>query len=259
MVFHRGLAKQSRAHHHGDIGHDPQGDAKAWCARQHQLYKHDWVVYAQTPLGGSAQILEYLSRYTHRTAIGNERIRAVSDQEVAFTVRANDQGGKRVLRLQGDEFVRRFLLHVLPIGIKCIRHYGVQASSCKGVKLNAARQALQMPLPHPQAMRSAQGFMARVAQMDVGVCPCCKIGRLHVSAVLPGSTRLPTPTCVVWPQGRGTPRAGVALRAALDKPGTGDKPHWPDTVMPAPACVCRHDCRQRAVRSPVIIRSNKWG
>jgi hypothetical protein len=199
------LAALTSAHHHGDLVHDPQGDANAWCERQRQLYKHDWVVYAKTPLGGPAQVLEYLSRYTHRTAIGNERIRCISDQEVAFTVRANDKGGKRLVRLPGEEFVRRFMLHVLPTGIKRIRHYGVLASSCKGVKLNAARQALQMPLPNAQAMECAQGFMARVAKIDLGLCPCCKVGRLQVTAVLPGQARLPTPASFLPPRSRGPP------------------------------------------------------
>ena len=119
------VAALAKAHHGGDLASDPQGDDKAWRERQRQLYQHDWVVYAKTPLGGPAQVLEYLSRYTHRTAIGNERIRAITAQEVVFTVRANDQGGKRRQRLQGTEFIGRFLLHVLPTGIKRIRHYGV--------------------------------------------------------------------------------------------------------------------------------------
>jgi hypothetical protein len=199
------LAALARAHHKGDIEHDPQGDANAWCERQRQLYKHDWVVYAKTPLGGPAQVLEYLSRYTHRTAISNERIRAISTEDVAFTVRANDKGGKRLERLPGVEFVRRFLLHVLPTGIKRIRHYGVLAPSSKGVKLNAARLALQVPLPNPQAMEHAQGFMARVARMDVSLCPCCKVGRLQVVAVLRGATRLPAPAHAVTQQSRGPP------------------------------------------------------
>ncbi len=101
------------------------------------------MVYAKTPLGGPAQVLEYLSRYTHRTAIGNERIRAITTEEVAFSVRANDKGGKRLERLPGVEFVRRFLLHILPTGIKRIRHYGVLAPSSKGVKLNAARLSVR--------------------------------------------------------------------------------------------------------------------
>jgi hypothetical protein len=199
------VAALIRARHQGDIEHDPQGGSKAWCERQRQLYKHDWVVYAKAPLGGPAQVLEYLSRYTHRTATSNERIRAINSEEVAFTVRANDQGGKRLVRLQGQEFVRRFLWHILPTGIKRIRHYGVLAPGCKGIKLSAARAALQMPPSSPQAMESAQGFMARVAKMDVGLCPCCRLGRLQVVAVLQGQARLPAPTCAVAPHSRGPP------------------------------------------------------
>ena len=199
------LAALVRAHDKGDIAHDPQGDAKAWKHRLRQLYKHDWVVYAKTPLGGPAQVLEYLSRYTHRTAISNERIRAITTEEVAFTVRANDRGGKRLERLPGVEFVRRLLLHVLPTGVKRIRHYGVLASACKGVKLRAARLALQMPAANPQAIESAQGFLARVARIDVGLCPCCKVGRLKVTAVLQGQARLPAPAGCVAQQIRGPP------------------------------------------------------
>ena len=146
-----------------------------------------------------------MSRYTHRTAISNERIRTITDSEVAFTVRANEHGGKRLQRLAGTEFVRRFLLHVLPTGIKRIRHYGVLASSCKAVKLNAARLALQMPQPNAKAMESAQAFMARVAKMDVGLCPCCKVGRLQVTAMLQGQARLPPPVSSALPPNRGPP------------------------------------------------------
>ena len=163
------------------------------------------MVYAKTPLGGPAQVLEYLSRYTHRTAISNERIRTVSEREVAFTVRSDDKGGKRLERLQGTEFVRRFMLHVLPTGIKRIRHYGVLASSCKAVKLRAARLALQMPAPNREAVECAQSFMARLARTDVLLCPCCKVGTLRVIAVLAGLGRLPAPAGTVLPQSRGPP------------------------------------------------------
>jgi hypothetical protein len=193
------------AHSDGHIEHDPQGDASAWQQRQRQLYKHDWVVYAKAPMGGPAQVLEYLSRYTHRTAISNERIRSVGQSEVAFRVRANDQGGKRMVRLQGVEFVRRFMLHVLPTGIKRIRHYGVLASSCKAVKLDATRMALQMPAINPQAVESAQAFMARVLKLDVSKCPCCKTGRLYVAATLLGLRQLPSPDSTLLPQGRAPP------------------------------------------------------
>ncbi len=184
------MAALAAAHRMGHIERDPQGCDDAWRERQRQLYKHEWVVYAKTPLGGPAQVLENLSRYTHRTAIGNERIRAVGESEVTFTVRGDDHGGKRRIRLDGAEFVRRFLLHVLPTGIKRIRHYGVLASACKGTKFNAARLALQMSAVNPQAVESTQAFMTRVTSIDVLVCSCRKVGRLHVAEVLMGPSPL---------------------------------------------------------------------
>lgn len=199
------MAALAQARRNGDIERDPQAQDSQWRQRQKQLYKHDWVVYAKTPLGGAAQVLEYLSRYTHRTAISNERIRLVSESEVAFNVRGDDKGAKRLVRLQGQEFVRRFMLHVLPTGIKRIRHYGVLASSCKRVKLNAARLALQMPAISSQALESAQAFMARVTKMDVVLCPCCRIGRLHITATLQGQGQLPAPGATALKHNRGPP------------------------------------------------------
>ena len=187
------MAALSAAHRTGQIERDPQGLEDGWRERHKRLYQHDWVVYAKTPPCGPAQVLEHLSRYTHRTAIGNERIRAVSESGVTFTVRADKHGGKRRIQLDGTEFVRRFVLHVLPTGIKCIRNYGVLASACKADKLAAARQALQMPAANQKAIESAQAFMARMARIDVSLCPCCKRGHLHVTAVLQGQARLPAP------------------------------------------------------------------
>ena len=158
------------------------------------------MVYAKTPLGGPAQVLEYLSRYTHRTAIGNQRIRAVGERDAVFTVRADEHGGKRTVRLVGAEFVRRFLLHVLPTGIKRIRHYGVLASACKGPKLAQARQALAMPAPNPAAQESAGEFLRRVSRIDAARCPCCALGRLRVVQVLSAPACLPAPG-----QGASTP------------------------------------------------------
>jgi len=158
------------------------------------LYRHDWVVYAKTPLGGPAQVLEYLSRYTHRTAIGNERIKAIaSDGGVIFSVRANDHGGKKQVRLAGGEFIRRLLLHVLPTGIKRIRHYGVLANGCKKTQLAQARLALGQPAPVKPALEAAQAFMARVARIDLFTCPQCKTGSLRVVQTVVGHSRLPAP------------------------------------------------------------------
>lgn len=185
------------AHSHGQIQHDPQASASAWRKRQRALWHHDWMVYAKAPLGGPAQALEYLARNTHRTAIGNERIRVITDNEVVFTVRAAPHGGKRAVRLAGGEFVRRVLLHVLPTSIKRIRHYGVLAPACKGVKLDAARRDLHMPIPEPRALESARAFLLRVARIDAQQCPCCERGQLRCVQALsaPRTLTPPTQTC----------------------------------------------------------------
>jgi Putative transposase len=130
----------------------------------------------------------------HRTAIGNERIKAITHHgEVVFSVRADEHGGKRRVTLAGDEFIRRFLLHVLPSGIQRIRHYGVLANGCKKTQLARARQALNQPAPSPAAQEAAQAFMARVARIDVLTCPQCLHGPLRVVERLGGVKRLPLP------------------------------------------------------------------
>ena len=106
------MAALAQAHPAGCIERDPQGEDRRWRDRQCHLYQHDWVVYAKTPLGGAAQVLEYLSRYTHRTAISNERIRQIGLSQVDFTVRVNDKGGKRLERLPGVEFVPLHVAHL---------------------------------------------------------------------------------------------------------------------------------------------------
>ena len=140
-----------------------------------------------------------------RTAIGNERIKATTATEVVFTVRAGDKGGKRRERLPGTDFIKRFLSHVLPTGVKRIRHYGVVASACKGKKLPLAKAALHMPQSNAQAQESARAFMSRVAAMDVQACPVCKTGRLRVVATALGLRQLPEPGASVLPCNRGPP------------------------------------------------------
>jgi hypothetical protein len=190
---------------------DPKPDPNLTAEGRRALYRHAWVVYAKTPLGGPAQVLNYLSRYTHRTAIGNERIQAITNKdEVVFSVRADAHGGKRRVTMTGEEFIRRFLLHILPTGIQRIRHYGVLANGCKKTQLARARQALNQPAPSPAAQEAAQAFMARVARMDVLTCPQCQHGPLRVVERLSGAKRLPlpgapVPTFLLAGQARGPP------------------------------------------------------
>jgi len=170
------------------LNRDPQ--AGRWSERRRALLAHGWVVYAKTPMGGPAQVLEYLSRYTHRTAISNERILGIQAGQVKLRVRADQHGAKRVIRIPGEQFVQRFMQHVLPQGFKRIRHYGLLAPAHKSQLLASARAALGALAPDPVAIESARAFMRRVAKIDILRCPACRLGTLHlVLIVLPTAAR----------------------------------------------------------------------
>jgi hypothetical protein len=170
---------------------DPAVTALARSQRLQALRRHDWVVYAKTPLAGPAAVLDYLSRYTHRTAIGNERLVAIEGDKVLLRVRADDSGGKRTIAMNGVQFIGRFLQHVLPAGFKRIRHYGLLAPAAKTQRLAAARQLLAMPQPSAQAREDAQAFMRRVAAIEIATCPHCKTGHWFVI-----EHRLPDPVAL---------------------------------------------------------------
>ena len=171
----------------GKLQDDVALSADAWQQLKRQLYAHDWVVYAKQPLGGPAQVLEYLGRYTHRVAISNERIAGVHNGEVAFRVRVNGAAGKkRTIRLDGAAFIGRFLLHLLPKGFKRIRHYGLLGPAHKATHLAAARAALHAPHPQPMVIESVAHFMRRVAKIEWAACPHCHGGHFEiVQAVSP--------------------------------------------------------------------------
>jgi hypothetical protein len=98
---------------------------------QHQ-YKHEWVVYAKRPFGGPDAVLAYLSRYTHRIAIANRRFVAFDGERVTFKwkdYQAKGDARYKLITLDGDEFIRRFLIHILPDGFRRIRHYGLFANA----------------------------------------------------------------------------------------------------------------------------------
>lgn len=156
-----------------------------WQRLKAALYAHEWVVYAKQPLGGPAQVLEYLSRYTHRVAISNERIVGLDHGEVAFRVRTDATSGKkRTLRLPATEFIDRFLKHVLPTGFKRIRHYGLLAPRHKASRLALARTALDAPTPDPVVIESVEAFMQRVARIEWRACRHCGAGHFGVTGSL---------------------------------------------------------------------------
>lgn len=141
-----------------------------------------WVVYAKPCFAGPEQVLDYLGRYTHRAALTNHRLVDVSDTAVRFRYKDYAHGNRRkVMTLTPQEFIRRFLLHVLPPRFMRIRHYGLLAPRAKGKKLTAARAALGQPPPAaPAKAESVEQFWLRVAALDIHQCPYCKTGRMRV-------------------------------------------------------------------------------
>jgi hypothetical protein len=118
-------------------------DDDAFLRRLAELRKVDWITYAKPPFGGPAQVLAYLGRYTHSVAISNARLVSVTDHEVAFRWKDYRHNGRsRIMTLDADEFIRRFLLHTLPDGFHRIRHYGYLANGCRAAKLALCHRLL---------------------------------------------------------------------------------------------------------------------
>ncbi len=164
-----------------------------WGALLTRLYEHDWVVYAKHSLGGPAQVLEYLGRYTHRVAVSNERILGMDGDTVRLRVRDSAHGNRRrTLRLPAHTFIERFLLHVLPKGFKRIRHYGLLGPAGKTTKLAQARAALSAPIPDPVLVESVQAFMLRIDRLQWLRCAHCGIGSFVPTApIAPQPARVP--------------------------------------------------------------------
>ena len=163
-------------------GFEHAGHFMAWCKQQQSM---EWVVYAKPPFAGPQAVLKYLSRYTHRVAIANRRLQSIDETHVSFTYKDYRRKGNnmhRTMQLTCDEFMRRFLLHVLPTGFHRIRHYGLLASKAK---LNMARQALHVA-PPPDIKKTANESETDSAPF---VCRQCqspmKVSGLRLPAYLP--------------------------------------------------------------------------
>jgi hypothetical protein len=160
------------------------------------LCAHDWVVYAKPPFGGPAQVLEYLGRYTHRVALSNDRLVSLAEGVVRFRWKDYARGNRlKTMALPAEEFLRRFLLHVLPGGFVRIRHFGLLANRGRAAKLARCRALLAVVPPEaPAAPEPVAALMLRVTGVDLTRCPVCRTGRLRVVGRLrPGA--LPVP---VW-------------------------------------------------------------
>jgi len=167
---------------HGD--HAALADQAAFAAFLAPLRKAEWVVYAKEPFGGPEAVLAYLSRYTHRVAISNRRLVSADATSVTFKCkdyRIEGPGRYRTMTLPSAEFIRRFLMHVLPKGLLRIRHYGLFANGSRAANIARARELLAMPprLTEPDDQKAAEPDDPRIHPHP---CPCCG-GRMIIIEV----------------------------------------------------------------------------
>jgi hypothetical protein len=153
-----------------------------------KLYHKKWVVYCKPPFNGSKGVLQYLSRYTHRIAIGNRRILNAEDNRVSFRWRDYSDGNKeKVMTLEASEFIRRFLLHILPKRFVKIRYYGLWGSRNRKADIPLCRTLLGDATPKaPEAAKPEAWHVSflRLTGIDLFVCPSCQKGRMHLMEVL---------------------------------------------------------------------------
>ncbi len=157
----------------------PLAEAAAFAERVRALRRSAFVAYAKPPFGGPERVLAYLARYTHRTAIANSRLVAVDEDEVAFTYKDYRHAGRGgVMRLAPHEFIRRFLLHVLPDGFHRIRHYAFLAKGDRGENIARARELLKVQRTHQHSDQAQPSTTSEPepnadAQVAFAVCPDC--------------------------------------------------------------------------------------
>jgi hypothetical protein len=160
---------------------------KAWEGWLEPLRNKEWLVYAKPPFGGPPQVLKYLARYTHRVAISNRRILSFDNDRVTFTWKDYASGNRRrIMTLAPHEFLRRFLLHVLPSGFTRIRYFGFLANRNRAENVLQARRLIEEyradgngnASGEPPSFEPAPPLHPATATDDIELCPECKIGRL---------------------------------------------------------------------------------
>ena len=173
------LDKLVAAHEAGRLtffgNHAPLTAPQAFAAYLAPLRKAEWVVYSKRPFGGPEAVLAYLARYTHRVAIANSRLIALDHKGVTFKwkdYRIEGRERYKVMTLATHEFIRRFLIHVLPSGFHRIRHYGLFANTVRTDNIARARELLAVPTPHNHTAH-AGNTDAGEAQTPSHPCPCC--------------------------------------------------------------------------------------
>jgi hypothetical protein len=173
------LEKLTAAHSAGELQffskHAALANARAFAAYLAPLRNSKWVVYCKHPFGGPQQVLRYLARYTHRVAISNRRLVACNEKGVTFKWKDYRLEGReryQMMTLATHEFIRRYLMHVLPAGFHRIRYYGLLASGKRADNIARARELLTLPIIPVDAIKAAN-TNADQPQMPEHRCPCC--------------------------------------------------------------------------------------
>jgi len=185
---------------HGKL--EALGDGQQFIPWLKRAAQSEWVVYAKPPFGGPQQVLRYLARYTHRVAISNQRLVSLQDGKVTFRWKDYSQANQyKAMTLGVTEFIRRFLLHVLPRGFVKIRHFGFLANRCRREKIALCRELLAArPKPQPQDPRSRGATATKQGESESAHhCPVCRVGHMkpveilfpHASVIAPTHRPLP--------------------------------------------------------------------
>jgi len=142
------------------------------------LYKKQWVVYIKEPFSNTTKVMEYLGRYTHRVAISNQRIVNIREGKVSFKWKDYaDKSKNKIMVLDGEEFIRRFLLHILPENFMKIRHYGILSNRSRKAKLGKCQEIFKLK-QQPVVKISWQELLLKLKGIDVTVCPSCGKGQM---------------------------------------------------------------------------------
>jgi len=181
--FVAGLRRRQRA------GELERLDPEAVDGMLDALMATDWVVYAKSCLGHTESVVAYLARYTHRTALSDQRLIGIEGERVGLRYTDHRDGQRKALWLDATELIRRFLLHVLPKGLMRIRHYGFLANRCRSERLRQIRDALarsaEDPGNHPGGDDAGQSPQAPSPASQAPRCPRCRSGRLRLIVLAP--------------------------------------------------------------------------
>lgn len=176
LALLKAVASDNALQFHGQISY--LGQPPRWQELIDNLYHSEWVVYCKKPFASSAHVLRYLGRYTHRVAISNHRIVSAKNGLITFKYRDyRDKDKNKLMTVTASEFIRRFLLHILPPGFVKIRYYGIFANRVRKTKVKQSQKLLGMKQCPPPKL-SAIDLIIRLTGIDPRICPACKQGHL---------------------------------------------------------------------------------